>query len=272
MNDVDAPKATTPEGAATPWADLLSSAKLKAAGLKMEALAEQVGVSAAYLRLLRQGKRSASTETAVRLLTHLGLHVETKPKDDGADVVADDGKGNVVVVSTKTAKAGRPSSLEQTLEEILHTTKDLQERVPPKVYVSAAQADSEKVAAVYEWLSRSLHAFEGAWEAEAPAEAPPAEAQDRPSRRAPYAWKHRGGWPVGSVPGPIVGLGMAVAGSVGSSSIRAQAERLLRAVPDDDLPLAASYLALLVDLSSTRSSRGSGGTTSESRGMRRDQS
>lgn len=265
MTDMDAPKATMPQGAATPWADLLSSSKLKGAGLKMETLAEQVGVSAAYLRLLRQGKRSASTETASRLLTHLGLHVETKPKDDGADVVADDGKGNVVVVSTKTARAGRPSSLEQTLEEILQATKELQERVPPNLYLSATQADLENLAASRIDLVSALQAaYESAREEVGPTQVTQEEGQHRPPRRAAYPWKNRSGRPAVSTPWPMFGLGVAVGGGVGSPS-RSHVELLLRAVPDADLPLAAAYLALLVDRSKKHSSRRASEPTSEQR-------
>lgn len=231
MNDVDARDATTPESSAAPWAELLSSEKLKKAGLKMETLAEQVGVSAAYLRLLRQGKRTASSETAARLFKQLGYEVETKRTEDRADIIAKDGQGRVFVAYAKSTKAARPSSLEQTLEEILQTTKELQERVPPVEAVSWSE----------DWAS-----FIGDTHDE-----DVAGPQDEPWRlsRQLNRFAQRGGWaPLWaskhalSVPLRRVGPGQ-------QTAEREDVERLLHTVPDHDLPLVAAYLSLLVERS-----------------------
>jgi transcriptional regulator with XRE-family HTH domain len=242
MTDADSLEGAVPTVQATPWAELLRSSKLKASGLNIESLAAQVGVSAAYLRLLRQGKRSASAETASRLFTQLGLNVQTKPKDGGAEVIADDGEGNVVVVSAKAAKGGRPSSLEQTLEEILQTTRDLQERVSP-VYVTALQAESEELPRLHEWLAKQRGSLAGAFGSVAAREMASVEAEEQPARRLSNPWKSRSGSAVPLADSGLVYLGMATESDW--SPKREEAESLLQEVSEDDLPLAISYLALL---------------------------
>lgn len=233
------------EASGAPWPEVLSSAKLKAAGLKMESLAEQVGVSAAYLRLLRQGKRSPSPETAERLFQQLGYRIQSRRKDAGADIIAKDHEGNLVVASAKSARAARTSSLERALEELLQTTKELQERVQPG-----------ESAFLEDWDTWSRAGRE-----EPAKEASEREEKSRPPRRLPFPFADQGGWPAlwsSHVPG--------VGAVVGKPRLinRPEVERLLRAVAEPDLPLVAAYLTLLLEREGARR-RGAGRTSSPTR-------
>lgn len=245
MNDVEAPKATTSgEDSSGLWSELLNSSRLKEAGLKIETLAEQVGVSAAYLRLLRQGKRSPSTETAERLFKELGYRVETHDTDSGTDFVARDDKGNVRRWTAKVAR-GAGSSLERALlQKILDKTTTLEERAG--------------------WLQE----WDAWYRGEVPEPVPARHSAEPSEGRRLWAWlrdKEGSGAPVvASLQGmSLMGLAAVAGPATATVTARARVAKLLQALPDDDLPLAEAYLALLVDRSQTRPSRQAKGTPAE---------
>lgn len=227
-----------PERLAFPWPEVLGSEELRARDLSMATLAERLGVSAAYLRLLRQGKRSPSPETAGRLLDELGYRIEKTQTGAGTvDLVATDATGRVVVASTKTRAPS--SSVEERMERLLKQAEKLEE------HLQAA----EPVVRALGWLD--------AWSADGPggpqegtvAGRTDSAAADTPARSgAPRAATA----PLTSLWSAPDAMGEATR-AVRTSQQRTQVQQLLTAVADADLPLVAAYLTALVERSHRRS-------------------
>lgn len=243
MSNVDAANPAVDEHGGL-WSDLLDSSRLKQAGLKMETLAEQVGVSAAYLRLVRQGKRSPSTETAERLFAQLGYRVETHETEAGTDFVATDDKGDVRHWTAKTSRGGGSSVERALMQQILDKTTTLEERTT--------------------WLD--------VWEARYRGEEPPPVAHEgspEPSEGRRLLWWLRDKDPLGApaagaASGMVVmGLAAAAGSAPATSTARARLAKLLQSLPSEDLPLAEAYLTLLVDRAKGRSARTAEGTVVE---------
>ena len=229
------------ERLAFPWPEVLGSEELRARDLSMATLAERLGVSAAYLRLLRQGKRSPSPETAGRLLDELGYRIEkTQTAAGTVDIVATDATGRVIVASTKTRAPG--SSVEERMERLVKQAEKLEE------HLQAA----EPVVRALGWLETWSDGPRRPQEGTAAGRTQGATADTLAHSGTPREAATAAGAPLTSLLSAPEVMEEATQPAMKSQQ-RAQVEQLLTAVADADLPLVAAYLTALVERNHERS-------------------